>query len=92
MKLATTTNDLYSYTKTQMEAMEYINRAGFRYLDYNFGCDYNRHDGIYSNDFDGFIATVKKKADELGVTFVQSHSPMGKPLLDEDGKFLADTM
>ena len=92
MKLATTTNDFYSFTKSQTEAMEYISEAGFRYLDYNFGCDYNRRDGIYSNDFEGHIANVKKKADELGVKFVQSHSPMGKPLLDADGKFLADTM
>ena len=92
MKLATTTNDLHSFTKCQTEAMEYLRGAGFSYLDYSFSSDYHRGNGIYSNDFEGYTALINKKAEELGVKFVQSHSPMGKPLLDEDGKFLADTM
>ena len=72
--------------------MEYLRGAGFSYLDYSFSSDYHRGNGIYSNDFEGYTALINKKAEELGVKFVQSHSPMGKPLLDEDGKFLADTM
>ena len=92
MKLATTTNDLHSFTKCQTEAMEYLKAAGFSYLDYSFSSDYHRGNGIYSNDLEGYTALINKKAEELGVKFVQSHAPMGKPLLDEDGKFLADTM
>ena len=50
MKLATTTADFYSYTKSQTEAMEYIRRAGFKYIDYNFGTDYNCKTGIFGDD------------------------------------------
>ncbi len=91
MKLATTTADFAGYTKSQTEAMEYIRRAGFKYIDYNFGSDYNSKTGIFGSDPEGHIENVLKKADELGVKLIQSHSPMGRPLADEDGSFLRDT-
>ena len=62
MKLATTTGDFGAYTSSQNEAMKYINQAGFKYLDYNFGVDYNRRDGVYSDDFKGHIESIKKTA------------------------------
>ena len=67
MKLATTTGDFYPYTKSQTEAMEYIRRAGFKYIDYNFGTDYNCKNGIYGDDPQKHIEDVLKKAEELGV-------------------------
>ena len=91
MKLATTTADFSPYTSSQTEAMEYIRRAGFKYIDYNFGTDYNHKTGIYSSDPKGHMESVLKKAEELGVKLIQSHSPMGRPLADEDGSFLRDT-
>lgn len=91
MKLATTTGDFYPYTKSQTEAMEYIRRAGFKYIDYNFGTDYNCKNGIYGDDPQKHIEDVLKKAEELGVKLIQSHAPMGRPLADEDGSFLRDT-
>ena len=33
MKLATTTGDFFSYTKSQREALRHIRAAGFRYAD-----------------------------------------------------------
>lgn len=91
MKLATTTADFSPYTSSQTEAMEYIRRAGFKYIDYNFGTDYQRKCGIFSDDPKGHMESVLKKAEELGVKLIQSHSPMGRPLADEDGSFLRDT-
>ncbi len=92
MKLATTTGDFSAYTSSQTEAMKYINQAGFKYLDYNFGVDYNRRDGVYSDDFKGHIKKIKEAASELGVKFVQSHSPMGKPIADDNEQFIKDTL
>ena len=53
MKLATTTGDLWGYTGSQEKSMQYIREAGFRYMDYNFGCDYGNRSGVYS---DGYLA------------------------------------
>lgn len=92
MKLATTTGDFAAYAATQQEAMRYIAKAGFRYLDYNFGMDYGRKNGIFSGDLDGYIDDVKKECDELEVRFVQAHSPMGKPIARGNEAFLNDTL
>ena len=75
MKLATTTADFASYTSSQTEAMEYIRQAGFKYVDYNFGTDYNCKTGIFGTDPEKHIEAVLKKADELGVEveFFQSN-------------------
>ena len=40
MKLATSTGDFFGYTDSQIESLRLIYEAGFRYADYNFGCDY----------------------------------------------------
>lgn len=92
MKLATTTGDFFSYTHSQTEALAHIKKAGFRYIDYSFGRDYETRSGIYSADFQGYFEQIKEDAQRIGVTLVQAHAPMGKPLCDEDGSFLADTL
>jgi len=91
MKLATTTGDFASYTSNQMECMEYISQSGFKYIDYNFGIDYAQRSGIYGNDFNNYIDSIKKQAEKLGVKLVQAHSPMGKPIADDNSDFLKDT-
>ena len=83
MKLATTTGDLHAYTLSQQEAVKNICKAGFKYLDYNFHGDYTKNSGIFGSDPKAHIEDVKRLADSLGVKFVQAHSPMGKPLLEE---------
>ena len=84
MKLATTTGDFGAYAKSQMQSMEYIHQAGFRFLDYNFGLDFARKDEIFSADPKGHLEEVKRQADKLGVKFVQSHAPMGSPLKEDE--------
>ncbi len=92
MKLATTTGDLGGYVPSLEIAMEYLREAGFRYLDYNFGSDYSGRTGIYSANATEYIENIRKKADLLGVRFVQSHAPMGKPIVKDNEAFIADTI
>lgn len=91
MRLATTTLDFAKYTCCQTEALDHIRKAGFRYADYSFGKDYDHRSGIYSGD-DGYFDRVAQAADDLGIRLIQAHAPMGKPLDDPDGQFLADTL
>ena len=92
MKLATTTGDYSAYEIPQIESLKRIRTAGFRCADYSFGIDYNRRDGVYSEKFNDHFDAVSEAVDTLGIKLVQAHAPMGDPLLDEDGEFLADTL
>ncbi len=83
MKIATTTGDFSLYTNNQAEAMRYIYEAGFRYMDYNFAMDYPERIGVYGENWQEYAADLKRQADELGVKFVQSHAPMGRPLAED---------
>ena len=51
MKLATTTGDFSAYASCQQEAVRYIHQAGFKYIDYNFGTDYARKTGAFSDNW-----------------------------------------
>lgn len=92
MKLATTTSDYFAYSLSHTDILKHIRKAGFRYADYNFGRDYNQRDGVYSENIELYLYTVANAAEKDGIKLIQAHSPMGKPLQDEDGSFLADTM
>lgn len=85
MKIATTTGDFSTYTQSKEEAMEYIRQAGFRYIDYSFNSDYQWKNGVFAPDWTDQLEKVKRKAQELGVTFVQAHSPMGSPIVRGEG-------
>ena len=80
MYLATTTGDFSGYASSQSEALKWIRQSGFRFADYNFGMDRSRKNGVFSDDPDGHIFSLLSDADRLGVRFIQSHAPMGKPL------------
>ena len=90
MKLATTTGDFFAYTNSQELALEHIRRAGFKYADYNFGCDHKERTGVYS-DFARHTEEILKATDKLGIKLIQAHAPMGKPL-EDGGALLADTL
>lgn len=81
MKIATTTSDFSQYTRSAAEAMEYIARAGFKYIDYGFENDYSHRIGIFSENYEEYIDGLLAEACELGVKFVQSHAPMGSPIV-----------
>lgn len=92
MKLATTTGDFSQYTDSQELAIEYIAKSGFKYIDYNFGKDYSVRNGVYSENWKEHIENINKKCDDLGVKLIQSHSPMGRPVADDNKEFIADTI
>ena len=92
MKLATTTGDFGGYTNSQIQALRYVREAGFQYADYNFGMDYKHRNGVYSEHYEEYFARVDAAAAEIGVRLIQAHAPMGTPLNDPDGSFLADTL
>ncbi len=92
MKLATTTGDFGGYTNSQIQALRYVREAGFGYADYNFGMDYKHRNGVYSDRYEEYFAQVNAAKEEIGVKLIQAHAPMGTPLNDPDGSFLADTL
>lgn len=92
MKLATTTSDFNSYTGSQAQSLRLIRQAGFSYADYSFGFDHQNRSGVYAHDYEAYIRKISDTAHEIGITLVQAHSPMGRPLNDPDGQFLADTI
>lgn len=92
MKLATTTGDFAAYTKTQSEALEHIRNAGFRYADYSFIRDYAQRNGVFGVDYRQYYDRINETQAELGLRIVQAHAPMGKPFLEDEGAFLADTI
>lgn len=93
MKLATTTGDFGKYVTSNEQAIEYVAASGFKYIDYSFGIDLKNKTGIFSDDPDGYIEKIKDLADKLGVKFIQSHAPMGAPLVYDDArkKLVEDT-
>ena len=69
MKLATRTGDFFKYTNSQTAALEHIKKAGFRYADYSFGCDYQTQSGVYGKEYETHLQAVKNTCEKLGVTY-----------------------
>lgn len=92
MKLATTTGDFHGHTHDQAECLRYIREAGFRYADYSFGCDYSRRMGAFSENYEAHFEKIGRAADEMGIKLIQAHAPMGAPLADDGGRFIADNI
>ncbi len=92
MKLATTTHDFRLYTDNQVDAINWIREAGFRYVDYNFGIDSQHRNGAFSEDWRAYANQLKQHAANIGVQFVQAHAPMGAPLAEGNASFIADNV
>ena len=92
MKLATTTGDFTGYTGSQIKSLQLIREAGFRYADYNFGYDFSTRSGVYAENHQQYFEEIQVFCEQIGIKLVQAHSPMGTPLTDPDGSFLADTI
>ena len=92
MKLATTTGDFNSYTHSQIKSLEYIKEAGFKYADYSFELDYSFSNGVYSKDHQRYLNEIIESTDKMGVKLVQAHSPMGRPIAEDNAKFIENTI
>ena len=90
MELATTTADFSAYTDSQAVAQRYLREAGLRYADYSSIKDYERRNGVYSEIVDRYVNEIAQTAAETGITLVQAHAPMGRPLAD--AQLLEDTL
>ncbi len=87
MKLSTGVCSLGGHNR--LENIELCNAAGFKHFDYSFG-EFYENSGFYA-DFEGYTKLVKETMAKLGVDFVQSHAPAGKPFLNEENwKALVD--
>lgn len=91
MKLATTTGDFFGYTGSQILSLEHIRKAGFKYADYNFGCDSGSRMGVYSEKYEEYFSKIQEAMEKLDIKLIQAHAPMGKPLSD-GGALLEDTL
>ena len=84
MKLCTTTEDFAAYYATDAEKLRELAAAGFRYADLSM---YNNEAAAYMHDnWREDIRRLKNEADELGITFVQAHSPAFETLETLDPK------
>ena len=73
MQLCTTTEDFKAYFISDADKLREVAAAGFRYVDFSM---YNDEAAAYMHDgWREDIRHLKAVADELGVTFVQAHSP-----------------
>lgn len=85
MKIANTTGGFGFYCKTNEERIRELHRAGFRYIDLNmYGFPPT---SVYMQDgWQTEVARLKDVADELGMQFVQAHSPSGNPLWEDSAR------
>ena len=82
MKIATTTTDFGFYHPSDEDRIRELHKAGFRYIDLGiFGTAPNSP--YMREDWRDAVARIKNLADELGMTFVQAHSPMANPLSND---------
>ncbi len=78
MKIATTINEVYSYTQTPADAVREYEGTGFKYLDYSFYNVLNGENGFMKDGWQKLIFDAKDTAEELEFKFVQAHAPAGK--------------
>ena len=92
MKLATTTGDFFRYTRSQIQSLQLLREAGFRYADINFCGDYADRSGVYTEDYEKYFDLVAGTARDCGITMVQAHAPMGTPIANDNEQFIRDTI
>lgn len=79
MKLATTTEDFTRFCKTNLERLEHIAQAGFRYVDINLYTEEGNPEIFLADNWRDNVIKIKEHAERLGLTFVQSHAPGSNP-------------
>ncbi|NLS78753.1 MAG: sugar phosphate isomerase/epimerase [Chloroflexi bacterium] len=77
MDLSTSLNVLYDPSRvTQLQAMERCVAAGFRHLDFNFTDWTHQGSPFIGEGWREWLHEIRRRADELGVSFSQSHGPI----------------
>lgn len=91
MKLATTTGDFFHFGLNVEESINAVTEAGFKYIDYSFTYDFRTKTGLLGENPKAFAEKLLKMADASGFKFVQSHSPLGRPLAEGSEDFIEAT-
>lgn len=79
MKLATTTGDFEFFCKTNLERIECIAEAGFKYIDLNLYTEDKNPEIFLCDNWRDNVLKLKELAEKKGLTFVQAHSPGANP-------------
>lgn len=82
LEIATTTADLLGTEgyMTDEEAIRGLYEAGFKYIDLSMYTTLTPDSLYMQEDWRTAVLELKEVADELGMKFVQAHSPNGNPL------------
>lgn len=83
MQLATTTGDFSPYSSSVEDTLRYIRASGFRNVDYSFS-EATVPPGLLEDGWRQCALSIRRYAEELGMAFVQSHAPMGSPLIKDE--------
>jgi len=74
MKLCTTTSDFSIHCDNEYDRIKEVKNAGFKYVD--LGMNHNQCAQFMCDDWKEKAKRLKGYAEDLGVQFVQAHSPM----------------
>lgn len=75
MKLATTTCDFDLFCDSYIDRIKNVNEAGFKYIDLSLYTIDENDPLFYGDNYREETKKIKAFAEEIGVTFVQAHSP-----------------
>jgi L-ribulose-5-phosphate 3-epimerase len=92
MELSTSLNVLYDPSRvTQVQALERCAAAGFRHLDFNFTDWTHPGSPFIGEGWREWLREIRRRADELGVSFNQCHGPIFKKFeADERTRWLTE--
>ena len=82
MKIATTTGDFGFWCKTDVERIEELHKAGFKYIDLNL-YDLTPDCAYMQENWREEVEKIKALANSLGMKFVQAHAQGGNPLSED---------
>lgn len=85
MRIATTTGDFSHYIASFEDHIRELHRAGFRYIDLNLYY-LSAESPLMQEGWQERVLALKTLAEELGMTFVQAHSPGGNPLWQDEAR------
>ena len=90
MELATSMNLLFHNNLDIEKAMDYLYDVGFRNLDFNF-CDWLFESSPFlDSNWNKWLKNIKRRADSLGVKFVQAHGPIFNKFDDSINRKMMD--
>lgn len=85
MKIATTIGEVYPWVNDPAEAVEMYEDSGFKYLDFSFYTFVmDKGHPFMGDDWRDMILRAKERADAMGMTFVQAHSPAVQVLTESE--------